>query len=273
MLWLVMLGALSALAEDSEFAGTENPPEAEVETPEAIEPETNLSAELGGTWATGNAKYFVVNSALNASHQRNSNKVAVTGGANLGSAVVDSNADGLLDETERDAGYSKNVERFFLEARYDRFFSERDSLYVLAGGFHDIFAGYDLRSHEQIGYSRLLVKTDPTELKAELGFDWAQENYVEGIDPDFQTIYAARLLLGLAHNFNEHVGFSDTFEVYENVIDPQDVRVLNTATLSAAINSKLSVKLSHALIFDNVPVEGFQPLDQTTMATLVASIL
>ena len=65
----------------------------------------------------------------------------------------------------------------------------------------------------------------------------------------------------------------DTAEIYENVVDPADLRVLNTAFLTSKISDKLSLKLSHTLTFDNVPVEGFRPLDQVTMLTLVATLL
>jgi hypothetical protein len=69
------------------------------------------------------------------------------------------------------------------------------------------------------------------------------------------------------------VVISETIEVYESVLDFEDVRLLNTASLTSSLSGKLSLKLSHTLIFDNVPVEGFEPLDQTTMITLVATLL
>lgn len=264
---LLMTLALAAWAEDSAFVGAETPAEPAEET------ETTLSAELGGTLVTGNAVFYAINGALAASSRWGMNKISAGGGVNLGAAQSDADADGFLSDAERNAGFTQNVKRYWSEARYDRFLTERDSLYVLAGAFVDPFAGYDLRSHEQIGYARLLVDTEETQMRAELGFDVAQENYVAGVDPNRDDIYAGRLLLGVAHKFNESVGFTDTFEVYENVMDLDDVRILNTATLSSALSTKLSIKLSHALIFDNVPVEGFETLDQTTMLTLVASIL
>jgi len=267
-----LLWAPTALAVDTEFAGTEAPPAEEKD-----EPVTKVSAELGTAFATGNAIFYTVNGTLAASHEWDRNKVGLVGGVNLGAAKADVDGDGLLSQAERDADYAQNVKRYYGDARYDRFFSDFDSLYVLAGAFHDPFAGYDLRSHEQIGYSRRLVKTDQTELVGELGFDWAQENYTqEAVDAgseEYQDVFAVRALLGISQKFNDNVSFTDTFEVYENVIDTKDLRILNTAALTSSLNDKLSLKLSHTLIFDNVPVEGFVKLDQTTMATLVANIL
>lgn len=268
LLSILAISFAPAHAEDSTFAGAEKPPEAAPEKPEA-----HVSAELGGTYATGNAVFYAVNGLAAGSYKWDKNKLSALAGINLGSAKPDADGSGSLDDVEREAEFQQNAKRYYAEGRYDRFLSDKDSLYVLAGAFIDPFAGYDLRSHEQFGYSRLIVKTDATEFKGELGFDWAQENYVDGVDPNYQDIFAARLLLALTHAFNDNVGFSDTVEIYENVVDLNDVRVLNTAALTSNLNSKLSLKVSHSLIFDNVPVEGFQPLDQTTMVTFVATLL
>lgn len=265
-LCIALVAASTAYAEDSAFVGAAEPVAAE-------KPETKLSAELGATYATGNAAFYTVNGGGAVSHEWDKNKFAAIAGVNIGGAVTDADGDGLLQQAERDVGLQENVRRLFTEARYDRFLTDKDSLYVLAGAFTDRFAGYDLRTHEQLGYSRLLVDTEDTEVRAELGFDWAQEDYVDGVDPNYQNIFAGRLLLALTHKFNDSVAFSDTFELYENVVDPNDLRILNTAALTSNVSTKLSLKVSHALIFDNVPVDGYLPLDQTTMLTFVATLL
>jgi putative salt-induced outer membrane protein YdiY len=262
----VTLLAGVASAEDSAFTGTQ----AEV----VEKPETHVTGELGGALATGNSNFYTVNGLLNASHKVKLNKVSAVAGLNLGSAkTTDLDGDAVPDVDPSTVDWAENVRRYYAEARYDRFLSDNDSIYALAGGFSDRFAGFDLRTHEQLGYSRLLVKNDKTELKGEFGGDVAQENYVTGTEPNYQNIIAARILLGINHKFNDKVGISDTFETYENVLNFDDVRILNTAALTSTLSGKLSLKLSHTLIFDNVPVEGFQKLDQTTMVTLVASLL
>jgi putative salt-induced outer membrane protein YdiY len=262
-----LLGNPVALAEDSEFAGTDAP------TAVAESPESTMSAEFGGSLASGNVAYYTVNSGLIAGHRWDANKLSVGAAINIGRAVSDADANGMLDDTERDAGLIESARRYSIEGRYDRFVGPRDSLYVLAGAFADPFAGYDLRSHEQLGYSRTLLDDDRNKLLGELGFDWAQENYVRSVAPGYQDIYALRQMIGFEHKFSDAVGFSNTLEAYENVLDFKDVRVLNTAALTSSLSEALSLRLSHQLTFDNVPVEGFRATDQTTMVTLVASIL
>ncbi len=237
------------------------------------EPETHLSAELGGAWATGNVEYYTANGLLAASHRFERNQLTLGGGVNLGKGVSDTDGDGILSDAERGADKVEIARKYWGDARYDRFLGDEGSLYLLGGALSDIYAGYDLRSHEQLGYSRILVDSDSTDLRVELGADVAQENYVEGIDPNNAMIYAARAMASLTHQLNESVSFSDTVEAYENILDPADLRLLNEAALSTRLSDIFSVKLSNQLTYDNVPVEGYRQLDQVTLISLVATLL
>jgi putative salt-induced outer membrane protein YdiY len=269
MLVSALLCATVAHAEDSAFAGTAKP----VEDP-AEGTDTHLTAEAGGTYTSGNAAFYAVTALAKFDHTwAERNKFSANAGFQFGGSKVDANLDGFLDADERATPYEENARRIAGEVRYDRFLTDHDALYALAGAFHDPWAGYDLRSHEQIGYSRLLVKTENTQFRAELGADVAQENYVTGVVPNYEDILAARILLGLDVKFNEHTGFSETFETYENVLEFEDVRILNTATFTSTLTKVLALKLSHILAWDNVPVDGYAELDQTGMVTFVASIL
>ncbi len=264
LLWTVAV----ALAEDPVFAGTAAPVK---ELPP--EPEAHLSAELGGSASGGNTSFYTVSSTVNGSYQASQNKVGLILAGVYGRGRVDADASGSLDEVEQAAKPVETARRATADLRYDRFFGEVNSLYGLVGALYDPFAGYDLRTHEQLGYSRLLVKTEKTELAGELGFDVAQENYVDGVDPNRQSIYAAREMVRVTTALGDVVGITEQLEVYENVVTIKDVRVLNTIAVSFTVSKALSFKVGNTLIFDNVPVEGFGKLDQTTTATLVANLL
>ncbi len=186
---------------------------------------------------------------------------------------MDADADGHLNQAERTGGYVETARKYYADVRYDRFVSKKDSLYALAGALADPFAGYDNRVHGQLGYSRVLLDTKQFNAVAEIGADVAREDYVDGTTPNSAMVYAAREMIGVTWNFSETAALTDTVEAYENVLAFADTRVLNTASLSAKLTGKLSLRLSHQLAFDNVPVEGFERLDQTVMGTLVASIL
>jgi len=266
-MFALTLFAGAAMAEEPSFEGSEEAGQTFEET------ETTLSAELGGAIAGGNTQFWTVNAFAVAGHKFDRNKLGAELGANFGKSIVDADGDGILSAPERDNGAQRTSQRGWAEGRYDRFLGERDSVYALVGGLHDEFAGYDLRTHEQVGYSRILVDSDTTGLVTEIGADLAQENYVAGVDPANAMILAGRAMVSFTQSLADNVAFSDTVEVYENVLDFQDLRLLNEAALTTKLSDMFSLKLSHQLIFDNVPVAGFQKTDHLGLVTLVASIL
>lgn len=271
MLSLLLAAALSApaSAQDDVFVDAAKPADP------VDEPETRLSAEIGGTFATGNVEFYTINGGLTFARKWNKNQISAMGLANTGKGLVDADGSATLSEAERTVGRVETARRYEGEARYDRFVGEQTSLYLLGGALIDPFAGYDLRSHEQFGVSRQFVKTDKVTLVGEVGADYAQETYVEGADPDYQNIFAARVMLGTAVKFNENISLSEEIEIFENVLQPDDLRILNNFAFTTKLSDKFSLKLSHALTFDNVPapVPDIRKLDQTSMVTLVASIL
>ncbi|MBN1337004.1 MAG: DUF481 domain-containing protein [Deltaproteobacteria bacterium] len=266
MLYALLLVSL-ARGEESEFVKPEDAGQ------KFEEPETHLSTELGGAWATGNAEYYTVNGKLNGSHRAGRNKATLETGINMGRGLLDADGDGRLSDLERSAEQVEIARKYWSELRYDRFVGQHASLYALAGALADRFAGYDLRTHEQIGYSRLLVDSKRTTLKAELGADVAQENYVQGVDPNADTIWAGRAMAALAHQFSDSLSLTEQVEVYENILSPEDLRLLNQLALSTRLSNVFSIKISNTLTFDNVPVEQYRKLDQTTLLSLVATLL
>lgn len=256
-----------AFAEDSAFAG------ARAEADARKQPEALATAELGGILSFGNTESMALNGQGVASYRWRDNAVGGTFGVNWGQSRVDADGDGKLNDAEREADYVKTAEREAATLRYDRFIGGITSLYGLAGAFTDTFAGYDYRVNGQLGVSRAFVTSVTGGFKGELGVDVAREDFVEGISPNAQTVLSARLLLGGRYVFNPHVTFEDTLEVYESLLDYEDLRLNNTATVSAVLTGRLGMKLSHVLAFDNIPVEGYQQLDHSTVASLVVSFL
>ena len=116
-----------AQAADPEFVGTDK------EGAEAEEAEGTLSAELGGTWTTGNTDTYTLSAGVNGGYKWSRNKVGLVAGTLLGKSRVDANGDGILDDDERALERTETARKAFADARYDRYVSDRTSLYVLAG--------------------------------------------------------------------------------------------------------------------------------------------
>jgi len=271
---LALLSSL-ALAQDPAYDRTLKAAD------EAEKPVTNLQAEFGGAFTSGNAFAVAINGGLKGKHVWKSNQFAFGAGINLNMAKVDANGDGTLDDAERAQKLTFTSQRVFGMARYDRFFGKLNSLYVSAGGERDPFAGLLWRFNEQIGYRRVLVATKPTDLDLEIGLAYTEENFSTGADADGNPIndkildahyLGARIYISFEHRFNDTVALGDNVEMIENLFTPADFRLVNNAYLTAKLSDKFSIRLSHRLAFDNLPVEGFRPLDQTTQLTLVASI-
>lgn len=284
-------------ATDPTFEGTE------AVQPEAEKPETKLSAEVGGSFTTGNTYVGALQAGLLGSRRWSANKFSLESGTALVKARPDANADGVVDYLDLQdldengtidiedcpeegvaledclPGWAWSSQRVFGDVRYDRFFGEKNSLYVLAGGERDSFAGLAYRVHEQIGWSRILIHTDATNLVAELGADFAQEGFIDPAQAS-DAYPAVRVMVGFDHTFNENVAISDKVEVYENVLSliddvtypKNDLRVYNTASVTAKLSDRFSVKFGHRVALDNNPATGRRPLDQTTTVNLVASI-
>jgi putative salt-induced outer membrane protein YdiY len=258
----------TAEAADPEFSETKKDGKA-VEKPEA-----KLGAEFGGALTTGNSEFYTLSAGLNGSYRWKRSRFTLVGAAVNGSARVDADGDGTLSDPERAVPMVENARRAGLDLRYDFFLSKKSSLYASFGVFHDRFQSLDFRLTEQLGYSRNLIKNDDTVLVVEGGFAAVQENYTADVDPGSDSFVAVRLMAGLTHKFSEGVGFEERVEIFENLLDFEDLRLINTASLTSALSSKLSLKLSHQLLFDNQPVKAeFRKVDQSMQVTLVASIL
>lgn len=258
----------SAHADEPAFSETKK------DAKEVEKPVAKLTAEFGGALTTGNSEFYTLTAGLNGSYRWKRSKLSLVVAAVNGSSRIDADGNGSLNEAEREADMVESARRIGADTRYDFFLSKKSSLYASFGAFHDRFQSMDYRLQEQVGYSRLLVKNDDTQVVVEGGFAAVQENYTADVDPNHAEFVAVRLMAGVSHKFSEGVGFENRLEVFENLQDFDDLRIINSASIVSALSSKLSLKLSHLLQFDGVPVKPeFRKVDQTMQVTLVASIL
>jgi putative salt-induced outer membrane protein YdiY len=236
-------------------------------------PETDLEVTLGGAWNAGNTDFFVASGSFHGTHRWTRNQYQLGWGATYGRGRADADGNGTLSEAEREAARVETMRRLVSDSRYDRYFGKRNSLYVSVGGLVDPFTGYDLRTHEQVGWSRMLIERDRTRVIAELGIDYAQERYVSAVEPRRGDVFAGRVMVGLDLVLSDTVGLHNSLETYENMLDRADLRVANDAALTSALSESLRIKLENRLMYDHQPVEGFVGLDSTTLVSLEASLL
>ena len=256
-----------AVAEEAatEEAVVEEAAAEEPAAEEAPKAEVSLTAEAGVVFLYGNTKSVSANGAVNFGVKHLKNQFGLVVGAAYGRGVV---ADTDTWET--------TATKVFGTARYDRFLSDINSLYVLGGALHDPFANLTLQARGDVGYSHVLVNTDVHHLIGEAGFNYTHDRYVLN-DPMVQHFFGARLFAGYKLTPSDTFGFSQSVEALVGGTDNTDARFDGRMTAITAVTANatkiLAVKFGFTLNWDFVPPEGTEPLDTTTMLTLVATLM
>ena len=259
--------------------------------------EWTATAEAGLVFTTGNSRTTTVTAGAKATRKQKQNKVSLDASGTLARAsnlvANDIGGDKILSSNEVRREDKTSAQSYQIKLRYDRFLSEFNSLFVAALGGADIIAGKDFAGGGQLGYARLLYKTERHEITAELGYDFSYEDYV---DPaaDALAIHSARGFLGYKGKLSEVTSVDGSLEVLANVneqsdtVGPfEDLRANASASLSTKLTKSVSFSFGVIGKFDNAPaplsIAGFTldpndppsalKLDTTTKASLIVNFL
>lgn len=197
------------------------------------------NASLGVTYVTGNSESLGVSASALGSvkHYKNAFELFAQGAyAKTGTSTLGNG--GPIDSEKVAAS------NWLARLRYDRFLTERNSLFASYGMSGDPLAGYLYRVEPQIGYSRLFVKSDDTLLRGELGYDYTFERYVIGTDPRQRDFHSLRAFVGIEHKLTPFAGFLEGFEVLWALNDTNHVRVNSLSSLSATISKHVVLKVN-----------------------------
>jgi len=260
--------------------------------------EWTATAEAGLVFTTGNSRTTTITAGAKATRKQKQNKFSLDASGTLarastivarpamaGDTVLSSNEVGREDKT--------SAQSYQVKLRYDRFLSEFNSLFVAALGGADIIAGKDFAGGGQLGYARLLFKTEKHEVTAELGYDFSYEDYV---DPAAEAlaIHSARGFIGYKGKLSEVTSVDGSLELLANVNKQsdtvgafEDLRANANASLSTKLTKSVSFQFGVIGKFDNAPaplsIAGFTldpndppsalKLDTTTKASLIVNFL
>ena len=270
MAWVVGTIALlggRAFAQDPKF--TYGKPE------DVKEVEWKAQAKAGLVLTTGNSENtnFTIGTSL--SRKEKANKLSFDAGAAYAKSSIfilqDLNGNGTIDNRmELQRVDTTTANQWFAKARYDRFFTEHNSLYISANFSGDEVAGKDLDAGAQVGYSRQLYKDDKHESVAELGIDYMYEKL--SASPDAVNIYSARIFLGHTSKLSDSTAVFANFEVLFNLNTEEkalrpiendmaakgvdafdDTRINFKAGLTTTLWKNISFAFSYALKYDHAP--------------------
>jgi hypothetical protein len=259
--------------------------------------EWNAQAEAGVVFTTGNSETTTVSAGFKASRKTGFNKFSLEGGltyAKSGTRVLrDNNANGMIDdESEITTVDTTTAESYAAKARYDRFLTKFNSLFVALLASRDRPAGKEKALGVQVGYSRQLYKTKSAEAVAEIGYDFSREDLTAGKS---LSIHSLRAFVGFKAEMTEGTTLDASLEALTNVNEEElptgrdggpgkDTRVIGKVGVASKIGKNLSVSTSIELKYDHRPgplpimnlAMGFVPeasgLDTIMKASLIYQI-
>lgn len=252
------------------------------------------TAEAGLVFTTGNGRTTTITGGLKASRKEKANKFSIDAAGTFArsSVLKVTSTDNIISANEVSRESTTAAQNYLVKLRYDRFLTEFNSLFVAALGGADVVAGKDFAGGGQLGYSRLLYKTEKHEVTGEFGYDFSYEDYAaEGTDS--LAIHSARAFVGYKGKLSEATSVDGAVETLANVneqsddVGPfKDLRATVALGLSTKLTKSISFSFGLTAKFDNVPaplsfadkmLDANDPpetlkLDTTTKASLIVTL-
>jgi hypothetical protein len=291
-----------AIAQSPSLAAAEEP-EFEFEDAAALEEvegvEWNARAQGSLVNTTGNSQTTAVSGGARASRRAGNDRFRVEAQVAYARAALlagqDLSGTGFIDDESEIVRREEVTSQAWTSiARYDRFVTERNSLYAAALAGADRPAGRSLDAGGQVGYSRVLLKEDGHELTGEAGYDFSYERFVANSGV---AIHSGRLFLGYVGKFTEDTQAEISAEALTNfnpLTKPTrdvgvlgDTRLRGRAAVTTKLLSNISFQGSFSARFQSAPAPlppldipyaaGFVPeaekLDTITELTLIVTFL
>ena len=262
------------------------------------EAEWKAGALAGMVLTTGNARTTTLSAGAKASRRADKNKVQIeVGGAFARSSLFlanDADGDGDIDSTEYERLSQTTARVIEAKARYDRFLSDMDALYISGQGLSNEPAGKTFVGGGQLGYSRTAYKTGRHNLVVEGGYDYSYENPVLG---NGFSNHSLRAFAGYEGALTKDSGLDASLEGLFNVneLDTptgpadrfEDARLTSKLALTTKLFEDISFRFGFEARYDNVPsplpsfatpfeagyVPEAQKLDTKTEANLIINFL
>lgn len=153
--------------------------------------------------------------------------------------------------------------------RAARALGPRLSAYAQYDYLRDVFAGIEHRHTMDGGLSYLLVDRAPHTLRLDgsLGYQYESRVNAESFDSAIALAGA-----GYRLRISETSTFTDDARIVLTLADMGAWKFEQVASLTAAITTVLSLKLSNTIRYANEPVPGFEKTDTITSVAIVARI-
>jgi putative salt-induced outer membrane protein len=157
-----------------------------------------------------------------------------------------------------------NAEAYRLATKLSHDLTKRLFTYGTVSWERDRFAGIESRYVAGAGLGYQVIKTDTSMLAFELGLDYTDEQTVGADDGD--SFAGMRAAMDYEWKFSETARLNQDLEFLENLEETSDYRINSLTSVTAALTSKLALKTSYTIKYDNEPVVealtavGFDPV-------------
>ncbi len=161
----------------------------------------------------------------------------------------------------------ENLRNLAASLRGARALDPRTDLFVEVAYAEDIYAGIDSRVGAELGLARKLRIGEPHLLSVEGGLGFAREvRLPEKVVDNFAF---GRAGLTYKYVISKTAEFQNQASYIANLKETPDWRLMNVAALTAALNVRFSLKLSHTVSHLNTPPLGKKKTDTVMAAALV----
>lgn len=239
--------------------------------------ETNASLAAGGLITTGNSKTVALTLNGQLDMRRGNNGFLFGALGNYGESSI------------KGAPSRATAQNLQGKLRYDRYFIDSLSGFLITTGRHDKFQGLDFRLNLDPGVKYIPFKDEAQSLWVELGYDFQFDaRSTDGRVPAAadgtpiagaplldatRTDHSARGYLGYRRSFNSAVTFSTGVELLQSFVKTDlgssDTRVNFDANLAAKLDYGFALGVGFTARYDRLPIAGREKLDTTTTLSLI----
>jgi len=143
------------------------------------------------------------------------------------------------------------AERYYTDLRLDYLFSDHVYGYVLGSWLTDEFAGFDARYALGPGAGYKILVGPKHFLLAEVGLNYAHEDYVAADTADFAE---GRAFGEYEYAFTEKNRLSLSSEFLRDFDDSDNYKLNSEAAITSALNDILSLKVAYTVRHQNRPI-------------------
>jgi putative salt-induced outer membrane protein YdiY len=235
---------------------------------------TELAISGGGLFASGNSSLLALTGGFGYRLRRGENQFSLIGVGNYSRSAVGG------------ATPNATVENLQGRSRYDRFVSERVSLFLGWQARRDRFAGLDLRMQIDPGVGYYFINLKERQFWGELGYDFLYDirredardikdktGNIIGREDRTKTVHSGRAFLGYRYKINEGVSIASGLEFLQGISDTAIRRINGDIVVSSKFTASFSLATSFLVRYDSKPLPGKQNLDTITAISLVYNLI